>query len=356
MNYRTVQILAAEDCTTAATKTIDINLTDTISRITIQLKATNSDSVPDGHPAKMLKKIELVDGSDVLFSLTGIEAQALNWYHNKVLPWNSLRYINDVQCIAVCHLDFGRYLMDPDLALDPSRFKNLQLKITHDDGLGGCTSDAATLSVFAHVFDEKKISPRGFLMCKEIKSYSKGDATHEYTDLPTDYPIRKMLLQSLVAGKQPWEQYNKIKLSEDHDKRVPINNLSTSDWLKIVDTEDWIVEEVYVEGTGSQQAAYITPSYNIGVTDAGYLSDNVSYQSAPSYGGVVYWLAESTEQDSLLVRGLCPHGATEIPFGNQNDVGDWYDVRKIRSLVLDITSGSTATGTIEIVLQQYRHY
>lgn len=81
MNYRLANILAEEAATTAATKTLDINLADPISRIVVQMKGLNSSGVPTAHPAKMISKIELVDGSDVLFSLSGVEAQALN-FHN----------------------------------------------------------------------------------------------------------------------------------------------------------------------------------------------------------------------------------------------------------------------------------
>ena len=86
MNYRIASMLASESATVPATKTIDIDLNKPISRITIQMKGTNSTSVPTAHPAKMLTKIELVDGSNVLYSLNGLQAQAINFYESGKLP------------------------------------------------------------------------------------------------------------------------------------------------------------------------------------------------------------------------------------------------------------------------------
>lgn len=359
MKHRYVQLLAHEDMTTAATKVVNINLVDSITRLSIQVKATNSDSLPIAHPAKMVTKIELIDGSDVLYSLSGIESQAVSWYHNKVMPWNSLRYVNDVQCVATFHLDFGRDLFDEEIALDPNKFKNLQLKISHDDGLGGCASDAATLSVFAQVFDNP-ISPRGFFMHKEIWTDTVTTASsHKYIDIPTDYPIRKLFMASLYDDEQPWEVINKIRLSEDDDKKIVINDMRGSDWLKINNRQDWIVEEAMFLGATGADEFWITSTYNISLAASyGTGGHSLDYQDAWSYGGVVHWTAEGTDTAQFIVRGLCPHGAIEIPFGKQGDPTDWYDVHMNKNVMLDITCGSTAntSATLQVFLQQLRTY
>jgi len=249
--YRITTLLASEDASTAATKTIDINLTNPISKIVVQFKGTNNGATPTAHGAKMVSKIELVDGSDVLYSCSGIESQAVTYYGEGRMPFMVNEYRNDVMNIQTFEIPFGRWLWDEKLALDPSRFKNLQLKITHNKASGGSSPDAGTLSVFAYVFDEKRITPIGFLMTKELYSYTLTSSAHEYIDLPTDYPYRLLIVQSLAAGKQPWEQYNKIKLSIDHDRYVPINGVKTSDLLKLFRLADPIVEEICGTGTGS---------------------------------------------------------------------------------------------------------
>jgi len=128
MNYRLASILPSEAANTAGTKTIDINVADPISRFVIQMKGLNSADAPVAHPAKMISKIELVDGSDVLFSLSGVEAQALNFYDEGKVPHTVLNYLNDVYAIATFHIDFGRFLYDPVLAFDPKKLRIHSLK------------------------------------------------------------------------------------------------------------------------------------------------------------------------------------------------------------------------------------
>ena len=61
MNHRIASILAPEAATTAATKTLDINLADPVSRLVIQMKGLNNGTVLTAHPAKMISKIDHFD-------------------------------------------------------------------------------------------------------------------------------------------------------------------------------------------------------------------------------------------------------------------------------------------------------
>ena len=197
MKYRTTSILAKEDLGASGTKTINLNVKDMISRIDMIWKTTIvTVSAMTAPHVDCLSKIELVDGSDVLFSLTGEEAQALNYYDRSDTPSDDLSLtVGDIDT-SVISLDFGRFLYDTDLALDPSKFRNLQLKVTWDEDASNASVVVNSLQVNAHVFDEKKITPRGFLMSKEFYSYTPSANNWEYVDLPTDYVIRKVMLRS----------------------------------------------------------------------------------------------------------------------------------------------------------------
>jgi len=61
--------------------------------------------------------------------------------------------------------------------------------------------------------------------------------------------------------------------------------------------------------------------------------------------------------DNLMVgvQGWLPHGVHCTPFGDQDDIDDWYDVRTIKSLKADLTHAA-ATGGIQIFLEQLRTY
>ena len=165
--------------TTNTTRTIDLDIATPISRIVVRMKGTNTTSDPVGHPAKMISKIELVDGSDVIYSASGIQAGAVNFIENSELPFYVCEYELPIQVCATAQLNFGKALWDREFALDPKRFTNLQLKVTNAVGSGGSTAGTCTLAIFAYVFEDNPPSPRGFLMTNELKCYTVVNAQHE---------------------------------------------------------------------------------------------------------------------------------------------------------------------------------
>lgn len=358
MRYRNAVILPSEAINSATTKTIDLMLNDLVSRIHIQVKATNAGDTPTAHPAAIISKIELVDGSDVLWSASGKECLAMDFYDSRQTPFCVNNYLNDNMNITNYRLNFGRFLYDPLLALDPNKFRNPQLKVTHNLVLGGCVPDAATLRVTADVFDQAEASPLGFLTVKELVSYALSASSNEYIDLPTDYTLRKLLIMSLSYGKQPHEQYNKIKLSEDNDKRVPFDN-STSDYMKYV-ADNWPAIEEYIEGaavTGTRNF-YTMSTYEMEFVAMAMGFTAAYMKSDYAYGGRIDIRGSATTNFKARVRGMAPFGAVPLPFGDQGNHQDWFDVKAVGSLRLTLKAGSSPGGssTCEVMTQQLRLY
>ena len=129
--YRTTSLLAAKDLGASGTEVIDINVLDTISRINLywQTKIVTV-SVELASLVECISKVELIDGSDVLFSLNAEQLYALNYYDRmQIQDYEASLTVADFTKYQVS-IDFGRWLWDPTWALDPKRFSNLQLKIT----------------------------------------------------------------------------------------------------------------------------------------------------------------------------------------------------------------------------------
>lgn len=362
MNYRLATILAREAVSTDFTKVIDINLADPVSQFQIVYECVNgSQAAGDGHPAKCITKIELVDGSEVLFSLTGQECQAVDWYHRKLEPPNILLYTNGMNSEQIFNMNFGRTLYDPLYALDPKKFVNPQLKITIDRNAGGSLSTSGFLTVLAHIFDGKAVTPEGFLMHKEINDYAMGSASHEYVDLPTDFTYRKLFIAAQTYAVGPEYLIDNIKLSEDNDRRIPLNH-TMGEVLRAMMGEtrpyrEWIIGP----GTTTAQYFYCTPCYWPGFAAAGWRAsigggDKNIYEG--DGGRFKYIQTAAGPNWSALCEGWAPHGAVEIPFGAQDDPADWFSVTKLGSLRLDILSksGRSSSDTVQIFLQQLRKY
>jgi len=362
MNYRLATILDREAHATDLTKIIDLTLSDKISQIQIIHEPTNGASgTPTAHPAKCITKIELVDGSDTLFSLTGQEAQAVDFYHNKQEPVNHIIYLPTMNSEQVFNINFGRFRYDPLLALDPKKFRNPQLKITIDVNGGGLQPTTGYLSVLAHIFDEKAIEPQGFLMHKEIKDYALAASAHEYTDLPLDYPYRKLFARIQKYGTGPDYCFDTLKLTEDNDKRIPFNHTINHILKAIMQYTKMYGEWIVTESAPQVKYNYCTmaywPTFQATMWEGTASAYDVAILEGDG-GRFKYHVVTGSGNMQIHALGWCPHGTIEIPFGDQQNIEDWYDVSKIGNLRFDIksASGMTSSESCQIFMQQLRKY
>lgn len=358
MQMRQATLLASKSVTSAVPEIIDIDDVDPMSQIVIRMKGTNDGSTPTAHPATMMTKIELIDGSDVLMSLNGEEAQALNCYENGVQPFSVLEYEDNVQCCAVMNLNFGEFLGDTKHAFDPNRYKNPQLKLTQTPASGGSACDAGTLQVTAKTFDEKKISPMGFLSSKRLLSYALSSSAHEYIDLPQDYPIRKLLVMSTANEKSITDQYNKIRLYEDNGKKVPIDETSTSELIKMYGPNKKFTERFAGLGSGSAVDHYTLTYYETESTAVGRSASQSTLIVSQAAGNRIEVTNDSSESFLARSSGYAPHGAIELMELCGMSDSDYYDTMSKGSVKLDITAGSSvgSSSTCEVVTQQLRRY
>jgi len=357
MRYRHTEIQAARDLGQAGTMIFDIDIVDPISSISVIYLPVGGSVTPVAMPVSSIQRLEIIDGSDVLYSLTGYEGQALNIFENPQPKPVYTQWAVGGTPRCVVDINFGRHLWDEVLALDPQKFRNLQLRMQWDERNWDASCGAHNFIITAHLFDEKVPSPIGFLMNKEVKSYTGAAAGYEYTDLPTDYPIRKLLLQGWHAQKSPRNVIQTIKLSEDTDKRVPIDG-DIYELRGFLDDmsgycEDIILGAVPVGGL----RFFCTPGAFY--TVAGQAESLNHFIQVTGYAGNTFvGVADTaTTVTQFFVKGRNPHNCIAIPFGKQDDHEDWYDVTNIGNLKLRILGGgSAATGTTNICTQQLRYY
>lgn len=358
MNYRLATVLAEKSLGTTTTETIPINLQDPISRLVIIHRPTALAATMLAAFAAQISKIELIDGSDVLHSLTGYQNQALLLYDRRVDCLNGGMLLSGATQYIQYGIDFGRFLYDPLLAFDPTKFRNPQLKITHDSTAISALTVTHTLEVLAHVFDEKPISPIGFLSAKQHIAYVSPTATtYEYVDLPTDLVIRQLLLRAWHDAVDAKTVADYFKLSEDNDKRIPLDvelgvysNMMRGDWRMI---QEQVTEYCAV---GATYLKYMTATEeNHAICGIGTGDGSLRLHTFTA-GGRFGWLG--TGACSGLFCGYIPHHTYQFPFGNQQDVDDWYDVTRLGSLKARIRSATNvgSGSEISLALQQLRRY
>lgn len=361
MNYRMAKIFAQKSYTDDFSELIDIRLSNPISRIRIGYEGLNTviaaDNWTTAHWAKSIKKIELADGSDILFSLSGEEAYGAQFFQNKVEPSDWLHSLQASYFHVSLFLDFGRHLWDTLLALDPTKFKNLQLKIENDEDAGGSAPSASKMEVDAWIFDEKTITPMGFLQTKRIKQYTMGDASHEYTELPLDHNIRKIMIRALKAGTELCQVLGNIKLSEDFDKSIIVDEDPATIVRLFADENRPYRELITTSVDGNSRIQHCTPSDRGAAIAVPWRATLDGYVACYGVVGQQFKIIGSSGSNvQALVQGYCPMSMVSIPMGDDQDPDDWFSPGALKSLRLDMLSAASMTNTAEIIVQQHRPY
>ena len=356
--YRQSNLLAAKSITTAGTEIVPINVRDPISRITIKTALTNASWTPTGHPAVAVTKVELVDGADVLHSMRGCYTAAVAFYGSKKQPFMYANYTDNGIAVATHPIYFGRRLWDPVLAFDPKRFTNPQLRITHNYALGGAAPDAATLEVWADLFDENPPTPMGFLSAKSIWSKTLVASATDYVDLPNDMPIRFVYPAAFSNVEEPDINIDNIKLTEEHDKRT-IYEASVLNILQQIETL-WPNFEEWMEGRGltaTDITFYLAPQKDLTIAlDSS--QDVDSYRNQIWTGGGIRKINCAATQTIMgRVFGRCPFGVIPVPMGEPDDIDSWWDVTKLGNARIKMTTGAGSTAAqYELLIEQLRKY
>ncbi|KKK87426.1 hypothetical protein LCGC14_2753360 [marine sediment metagenome] len=358
MKYRQAVIQDTVTLTDNKTDTYDINIQDPISSIILGFEFSKTATIPQLHPMASITKIEIVDGSDVLFSLDGYEAEALDWYNNGgKLRSNYDMYLSTNGPSRFVGINFGRYLWDPEYAFDPKMFTNPQLRITLDIDAWAASGNYIYLTAWANLFDEAPVSLKGFLMSKEIKQYTMASTVHEYTDLPTDHPYEGIYFRPYLLGTEPNAAVSNIKISEDQDKKIPFD-LGGQDIVRTLLAEyPEIAETAFVDITVATKYFYCMATTRVTAVGAPWKA--LAVDGGDTFyngdGGRLDMIAKATSGNCQIhVRGFVPHCVYKLPCGIHNDPSTYWDVRNIGSLRADITGGAAAQGFI--FLQQLRPY
>jgi len=361
MNYREHTLLANTTYLADKTEIIDIDVKDPISQIGIYYRPTYiAVTAHLAHPISCLKKVELVDGSEVLWSLSGAETQALDYYHRLVESFNYMDNTIGGTPEVWAFINFGRFLWDTEMAFNPTNFNNPQLKITVDINAPAADIITGSMGVFARMFDEKVISPSGFLMAKEIQEYSLANNAHEYIDMPTDLAWRKLLIRAQEDGSGLTSQLAHIKLSQDGDKHVIIDEDSGKLVHRLISQIPPYREHLFGSGYVAATNHFCTPALHcrfggaqwraaVAVQDEAFYAGDGGRFSHSQTGAGPNW--------QCIVEGWLPHAVLDYSFGIQSEKEDWFVPPASGSVKLDLTGGAAVAGEIcEVCLQQYRPY
>jgi len=355
MNYRDVLLKNNLTITTAGTSTYDLNLIDPLSQIYFKFNIANHGTTPVliAHPARAVSKIEIIDGSNVIHSLSGEQMLAANYYDRKLVPQSYFCGVTGTQSYFTACIDFGRWLWDPELALHPRHFDNLQMKVTYNKALYESSSTAMYMTIGAKVFDEKTIDPVGYLRRREVTTWTPSGTATNYIKVPVDLPLRKIFLQGYSTTKNVRGQIHTFKLDENEGKKTPFDT-NTRTFL----ADQWakyppIYEPVITKGTDTIK---VMPSYEVQYTGISTAAEDISATTITA-DSVVVAAAGNVSRVNGHVHGYIPFFTFPLEFGEQNIIDDWYYLDKIDSLQFEGTASTPGTSPVgRLYTEQLKRY
>lgn len=359
MNYRTVEVMAYGALpATAGTWIEPIRIKDVISALEIEVGVPVGVGARLTHGLEAISRIDIVDGSDVLLSLSGGQLDGMHWFDIGKEACTFFTNDPSITDHMFTSVKFGRYLWDEELAFDPTKFMNPQIRVTYNTALVGTASTPMLLGIKAECFDEKVVSPIGFLQDREFNRFTPVTATYHYISLPTDLVVRKLIIQPYLPGSTCTLIADDWRLDEDNLKRVVFD--LTAHQTNALNERIYGVMRVgfFTYKSGAGFPIFVSPTW-------GGLCQVVDYSAATpiqvlsvAAGRITLTVAPTTDLVMGEHRGSNPYGMMVYPFGKQNVIEDWYDVSKVGELRLRIHGGTAvpALATTRILLQQLRRY
>lgn len=363
----------------ALTWTFNIDLVDPVTEFKVWFYAKNNvkgvtDEWVFPHPLPYyVKRIEVIDGSEVIASLRGHQAISVSCFDMGYAPlhWHQeLPGMSQYWCFPI---HFGRSLVDPNWIFDPTRFRNPQLRITWNLGdptpvaAGGLLTESVMMTWWAKIMEEGA-DPVGYLMNKEVKSYTPAGPGDLITYLPTDFPHRKLFVRSYYFNGGMNGGITHLKLSQDQDKWIPFD-LNSHDFIFLM--KDWFTE-VQFHGKHYCEDDAIREHFG-GVYGHGLVcSASQSYiASVRGWATNCFYVdleddagteAEENNRQEVWSMSMTrtPFDTFCYPFGDQEDPADWLSVAPMGNLRLILThAADPAAGNYhqtEIICQQAHPY
>jgi len=297
-----------------------------------------------------------------------IQGQALNFYEMETMPvFNITEWASDgFRETAI--LNFGRNRHDRDYAFLADRFLNPQLKVTWNlSAVRTVAADTAFVSGSGRLSVIARTNPhasgaKGFLMAKELESWTTASSGTKVIDLPRDFKHRLLVVRSYEAGNDFRENISNVKLTCDQDAVVIFNTapdrLSEINHMyfgpayeggKIFRANDATVYTHIMELlqlAGNMRDDYVDLNFSH-YWSGNFLTRIWNYSTAG--------YESSSKRGWYLVNGQYFHSTLAWPFGDLQNPAEWFDPRPYGSIKLKCTEAD-ADGAASVVLQQERLY
>ena len=352
----------------AGTLIKDLNLVDPVSALYLEFEATNGTTSNKGnYISDVITKIEIVDGSELLWGLNLSQLEALSFYKTGKMPvMFPSEWASGIQRHGV-YLLFGRYLWDQEFAFDCTRYKNPQLKITSNlaairavDAATAFATGTLKATAVAKVM-EGAAKPAKYLMAKEVDSFTSAASGEKRIELPTDYPYRLLMLRAWKQLSDVDEIISDFKMTFDTDKFVMFTRK-----VKQLDAEAFaefgvgrLKHDILASDNDTVRLLfnkepdcriYSTTSDLFDIVGINYQWSSELYLELGTHAGA----ADTTDRALTMVEeGHALHATLPIVFGIMDEPAKWFDPKPYGKAECVLTQ-ATASAVVSVALEQAR--
>jgi hypothetical protein len=356
MKVRDTYLVKAQTLTDAGTVTIPILKGLKIQHLRVKIGATNgATSNTVGKLCGMVSKIEVVDGSDLLHSVSMREAQAINCFQNYFFPRKELSAGAAVAIFEEAIVNFGMGYKDRRLYLDTSRFSNPQLRITYAltiSATAGFATGTGALSVIARIIEDQAPPYAGFVMAKEVDSWATATSGDHTTLLAFDWPYLALVVAALKTTVDPRTLLTNFKLQRDAGAFIDYD-LTSEDVLSDNQAMFGPFEEKFrpLKDTTFTWLSDLYAKTGAWMDICGAVGKgSVTTAVGESIGGI-FTTGEAVDLMDVNVRGLAPHASFYLPFGDGQTPEDALNPAGLKELKLIKSQAVGAAAGTVVALQ-----
>ena len=357
MNYREVTLLAKKSLGDSGTETFDLETLDPMTELVVYFEQDNDTSaVSDLPPERQISKIEIVDGGSTLWSLSGQEAVGVAAVEMGRWPLGFYNETENQNTWIHIPIRFGRFLGDTEFGFLPTAYRNPQLKVTYSLGTGHETL-LNELAIYAKVMQGVP-APSNCLMWRSLRSYTSTASTDEITELPIDYPYRRLMVRGFDEDGTFSTTISNYKLACDIDA-LTIFDLGWKAMYDVVLREFGPLTNDLKACVGSIQyvQTWLDPTWSATITcrQAARMAKcnprwtgDVGAETYDATGAVA-------DASDVIIRpiGINPHHCLQYQFGDRGKPDTWFNAPGYKTVKLTLTHGAN-TGAISVAVQQPR--
>lgn len=297
-----------------------------------------------------LRKIELVvNGSEVVKSLTGDQVLAINMYDHSYNE--GTEHYNTINTNKGEHfmLNLGRFYHDDEYMLDLGKVNDPELRIHYDwtlaghDGWGnGWTlAVAPSIWVIPHILRETDKYPKGYIKTSEVHRFTSAPGLNYNMTIPRGPVYNGLYLQSRYQGNGLSNQIDHLEVNIDNSRLIPFR-VTARDFE--AECARKFGEFSRTEVTDPDAAAQVPAPIEVGrVWESQYIGSDCIGTTGYLWGG---WCATINRSISGFIlnaspnvhrmfhyKGVWPFALAKLPYLDEmkpetwihsNDLGDFW--------------------------------